>query len=580
VTTTQLEAAKVCRQRLIDKIGADRYELWFQYADSISTRGTQLIVSADSDFEMRCLRNTFGKEISAVARKQLGIDAQVLFCVNPKVANNQGNAGVSSDARSSDDQNISTHKRASRERSVKATSMIPLDEPSLTLATQSVEPAKRVKTGKKTTSKKCSRIQPLAVEENCYNQPSTGESTVQPSGIEQPQADQSSDVPLRQQAINFDQPANVDSVVYAAESRRTKQRPVVAAGGEQGLKRRWASLETFVIDDRNRVAATSAAEVARNIGQVTPLFISGPTGSGKTHLLEGVYQTSRSKLRPGRVMYMSAAQYTTQFLESLHERRMPMFRQKFQELDVFLLDDLQFFQGKKATVVELVQMIDNMVRRGKQLVLSADRTLAELNFLGTELITRISSGLVCRVDYPSQQGRSHIVYNSARERQLKLDPHVVDLIAERIAGDLRHIRGAINRLHAYHLATGEPITVENARDWLADVFQTASKIPSMQEIEGVVCQMFGLDERRLRSDDKARATSQPRMLAMWLARKYTRAALTEIGEYFGGRSHSTVLSAKNKVSLWLRNGQRVQTSSGEVSVEDAVRRIETKLHVG
>jgi len=511
-------------------IGRERFELWFNATESISLEGERLVVAAENDFSVECLRKSFHKELSALARQEIGPHAQVVYSVKPglflaasqsdentenQISFSANSADYGGNADSPAGGQISAH-RAGQQTCYTHLAATDLSKGHLT----------------------------------ANDQPAKNGFAAAPAGMS---AAESPD----------DQPTAEDRDAVARE-----------------LKRRWESLESFVIDDRNKVAATSANHIVQNIGEVTPLFISGPPGCGKTHLLEGVYQACRSRVRSGRVLYLTSAQYTTQFLEALHQRSMPMFRQRFQQLDVFLLDDLQFLDGKRATLVELIQTMDHLVRGGKQLVLSADRPLAEMQFLGSELITRISSGLICRLDYPASEARAEIIRQMAKRRGLKLNQQVVDLIAERIAGDVRHICGALNRLRAYQQAMNKPIDVANARDWLQDIFQTAGKLPSLQEIEDAVCQLFGLDQVSLRSDQKMRAVSQPRMLAMWLSRKYTRAALSEIGDFFGGRSHSTVVSAKNKVSKWVHDGQSVKTATGEVGIEDAIRRIETKLNVG
>ena len=383
--------------------------------------------------------------------------------------------------------------------------------------------------------------------------------------------------------VNVAQKPKVESAEFVESSSSHLQVPVtfpLQASPSKTGKRRWASLATFVIDDRNFLAAGAANQVVANLGEITPLFLSGPNGSGKTHLLEGIFQNARQLSRSGRVLYLTASQYMTQFLEALHQRSMPSFRKKFRELDVLLIDDIQFFDQKKATVIELVQTIDALLKQGTQLVLSADRTLSELQFLGGELITRISSGLICRLDYPQTKARKEILQRMASTRNITVDDSVAEFVAAQITGDVRHLSGAINRLIASHVATGREINVANATNWLSDLIQANQRIPTLHEIQNAVSEVLGIERDTLCSNQRVRSVTHPRMLAMWLSRQYTRASLSEIGDFFGKRKHSTVLSAKKKVNHWIEDGQKVQTQYGEVLIEDAIRQIKSHLNVG
>ena len=624
--TKQRDATSICRSKLIERIGLERFELWFQSEQAIQVDGNCLIVSNESEFNLTCIRKSFGKTIATIARRQLGSDAQVVYreygakvekdsqsqivlsdsdCINRCGPGNHcgpetkfdsslqqvdpnslhQNLGDDIPAQTScNRQQLQTEEvqfgenRASKHGTTDANDNSRSITTAHSIRTKSSIRAENPGISQKQSQKLLPEFQNLPEpqeknnasqhrlirtqdsQKSCYNEATK----TSPKRV------------FRQQAINFASPHDGE-VIFAStknggDAKNEKSR--------RGLVRDWARLETFVVDDRNKVAACCATDVLNQIGEITPLFLSGPTGSGKTHLMEGIYRGARGRVRPGRALYISAAKFTNDFLEALREHKTPIFRQRFYELDILLIDDVQFFQGKRSTINELNQLIDYLLPKNKQLVLCADRAPNELGFLGKEFATRISSGLVCRLDYPSIEGRREIVCQAARERDLSLPPSVIELISERITSDLRHVRGAINRLHAFQLATSDPITFENALAWLTDIFQTAAKPPTIAEIEGVVCQMFGIDEKKIRSSDKSRRASQPRMLAMWLARKYTAAGLEEIGSHFGGRKHSTVVSARNTVTGWIRKGRSIPTVSGEMDVSEAVKRLEAKLHVG
>jgi chromosomal replication initiator protein len=259
---------------------------------------------------------------------------------------------------------------------------------------------------------------------------------------------------------------------------------------------------------------------------------------------------------------------------------LPSFRRKYRSLDLFILDDIQFFTGKKATVSELLHTIDSLMRSGRQLVLAADRPPAQLEGLGPELTSRLSGGMVCRLDAPGYVTRREIVRSYAEKRHMQLPDEVQDFVAARLTDNVRELFGAVNRLQATSQAMGQPITAPMAEAALADLILHSGRVVQLDDIEKAVCHVFGLQPASLRSQRKGKAVSHPRMLAMWLARKHTRSALSEIGDFFGRRSHTTVISAHKRVNTWLTGGDRVELADQNWHIEEAIRRVEEKLRAG
>jgi chromosomal replication initiator protein len=361
-----------------------------------------------------------------------------------------------------------------------------------------------------------------------------------------------------------------------------------AAGTDADLRRTAArvsrrplsTLDDFVLGPSNCVAFTAAQRVVQRLGQLSPLFVYGPTGTGKTHLLEGITQAARQVRSVKRAVLMSSEQFTSYFLEALRGSGLPSFRRKYRDVDLLIIDDLQFFSGKRATIVELKHTVDTLLRDRRQLVLAADRPLAEIHGLGPELTARISGGLVCGLEPPEEETRLLLVRRLAQQRRLAVPDDVLQLLASRINGDVRQLGGALNRLQAMSDALGQSVTRSLAENALEDVFRAATRIVRLPDIETAICDVFGIDARSLQSQRKSKALSQPRMLAMWLARKFTRAAFSEIGEYFGRRSHSTVISAQNKVDHWLADGGQVQLGPADCDVREVLRRVEARMQAG
>lgn len=345
-------------------------------------------------------------------------------------------------------------------------------------------------------------------------------------------------------------------------------------------RRRFARFETYIAGASNRIALTAAESVAHRLGALSPLFLYGPTGSGKTHLLEAIWSASRSEQRRTRALLLSAEQFTTYFLEALQGTGLPSFRRKVRDVDLLVIDDIHFFAGKRATLVEFQHTLDALVRQGRQLVVSSDRTPMELTGLGPELIARLTGGLVCGLELADYETRVAITRDLIARERLTVPNEVAELIALETSGDARQIHGALNRLQAASKALQQPITFDLARSSLSDIFASAKRIVRLPDIERAVCEVFGLEPKCLRESGKTRAASQPRMLAMWLARKYTRMAFSEISEFFGRRSHTTVISAEQKVNRWMSDGTRLQLGHSSWSAGEAIRHLEMKLRTG
>jgi chromosomal replication initiator protein len=344
-------------------------------------------------------------------------------------------------------------------------------------------------------------------------------------------------------------------------------------------RRPFSRLETFVVGRANRVAYTSAQMVADRPASLNPLFVFGPTGVGKTHLLEGIWSSLRG--RPGKhVVYLSSEQFTSLFLGALNGKGLPLFRSKYRGVDALLIDDVQFLCGKKATIGELLHTVDTLLRDGRQVVLAADRAPADLNGLGPELLTRLAGGMQCALEPPDYETRLGIVRQLAGKLQMPLPSQVQHYVAAHLSAHARELSGALNSLRAMSQAKNEPITLSLAEEALAERIRHNARAVKLPDIEQAVCQVFGLDPESLHGAGKTRELSGARTLAMWLARKHTRAALSEIGRYFGRRSHSTVISAQKKVTSWMTDGRPLELADRNWGVEEAIKRVEAQLRVG
>jgi chromosomal replication initiator protein len=359
-----------------------------------------------------------------------------------------------------------------------------------------------------------------------------------------------------------------------------EQSPRAALEPAAPPRRSSRGLADFVVGPSNRMAFAAVEIAASRPGEMSPLVVYGPSGVGKTHLLEGLCGRYR-ELRPNAtVVFLAAEQFTTGFLEGLHGKGLPGFRRTCRSAELLVVDDLQFFVGKRATLQELQQTVDALQRQGRQVVLGCDREPEALPELGPELLTRLRGGMAARLLPPDYGVRRGIVTSLCRGRGLAVPDEVVHYIASEMTRHARELYGAVNRLEATSSMLGVPVSLDLAEEALADLVRAGGRSVRLADIERAVCEAFGIDRGGLQSGSRARAVSHGRMLAMYLARKHTHAALSEISSYFGRRSHSTVIAAQKTVTEWLATRGRLVLAEASWDVEEAIRRVEDILRAG
>lgn len=349
----------------------------------------------------------------------------------------------------------------------------------------------------------------------------------------------------------------------------------------QSRGRRLAELNDFIAGPQTELALTAVRQVAA--GQATlfnPLYIHGPVGSGKTHLLEGICRQLKRSQPTANVMLLTSEAFANYFTQALRDRSLPSFRQRFRGVDVLLVDDVEFFESKRVFQEEFLHTFADLVDHGRQVVLTGSRHPRLLTKLGDELATRFLSGLVCRLDVPDVATRQKIVDCKATRMSGEFAPEALQYIAQRFQGNVRELEGALNCLQTYHSMTHKRVTLTQARQILADLERDCLRIVRLADIERVICNLFGVKPKDLASESRVRTVSQPRMLAMFLARKHTQSAYTEIGQHFGGRNHSTVMSAERKVQQWLDENSTIQVASQSWTIGEILSTIEQQLLAG
>jgi chromosomal replication initiator protein len=343
--------------------------------------------------------------------------------------------------------------------------------------------------------------------------------------------------------------------------------------------RQWRKLSDFVVGPCNRVAHASALSVVESPGEAAnPLVIFGPVGTGKTHLLEGVYAAVRRAHPDWRVTYITSEEFTNRFVQAMRVERLAGFRRQFRECDVLLVDDLHFLATKKATKEEFLHTFDALLADGRQMVVTCDCHPRLADDFPPELIDRLLGGAVWGLAPPDAETRLAILRSKARGTDGGLIPDdVLAFLAGQLRGNVRELEGAVQSVRHYSRVTGRPINVPLVREALAELLRHAIRVVRLDDVDHAVCAVLRLQPGTLQGQGRAWAVSHPRMVAMFLARKHTASSYADIGKHFGGRNHSTVVAAEKKVRGWL--GENVELSLGErrVRVRELIERVERDL---
>lgn len=377
-----------------------------------------------------------------------------------------------------------------------------------------------------------------------------------------------------------------DSLPSEGETRRNSisapsaNKPSASADSPKPARvGRFAALEDFVAGKKNRVSLNVAYSVLDMPGQYSPLLFWGDSGLGKTHLLQGIYtECVRRKIK---AMYCTAEQFITQYMDALRNNTCSSNRAKFQKLRFFMLDNLDFLQGKVSTQRELHTIVSDLLANGAQVVFASTEHPRNLTGLEKSIQRLFEGGLISPLHQSEFETRLEIVRQMISQRKINLLPESIRLIASQTSGNVREIIGVLNRLEISLIADptidAQRLTPSAVEEILSEWVRDTNFMVSLNKIEKTVCQAFDLQNSDLKSNNRTRQYSYPRMLAMWLARKYTRKALSEIGEYFGNRSHSTVISAQKKVDKWISHGYVIDMNSKSLEISAAIQTLEDRL---
>ena len=348
---------------------------------------------------------------------------------------------------------------------------------------------------------------------------------------------------------------DVDVALLLPEERDVYTRQAAAPSPAGGDAERY-TFERFVVGSTNRFAFTAAEKVADEPGGAyNPLFIYGQSGLGKTHLLHAIANRVR-KNHPGyRIMYVQSEDFVNEFINNVRRGKdMQEFRDKYRQVDLFLMDDVQFIAGKDSSEEELFHTFNTLYEQRKQIVFTSDRPPHEMLRLEQRLRTRFEQGLPADIQPPDYETRVALLKNKSLERGISLPDPVLSYVADNITSNVRQIEGVVNKIMAFQELMGAQVDVETTIRAVRDILRAKENfLPSADTIIQEVARFYELDAAALRGQSQNKEISTARNVCMYIIREMTQLSLAEIGRQFGGRHHSTVLNSINRVEKMMKD---------------------------
>ncbi len=589
-------------EALKNKVGADRYRMWFQHGvdyalvkkattsivsepqerrsveghcvvDSDQVNAEAILVSIRGQFALDRLRNHYLGELRGAACQAAGRRLDILFALH-EVRTHQVDLPLGNlDQQPIESVSIDSSPGQGNEGDKVADQRI--DTAHLTTAT-------RAKTHKRSGSQHRSRSK----------QPSRslGRLLQHATAVEKPEARatrtrQSKRAAKTKQGGNPNALKQLDFTEIENPASQTKTH----ADSDRVMHRLESTVNSgskmnsgnFIPGQSNRLAHTAMVMACQDPSTASPLFLFGPTGTGKTHLLHAIADQLRRRYRFRRVMHLSAEQFTNDFISSVGNSGITSFRRRYREVDALLVDDVQFLGSKKATLREMLYTVETLGGQGKPLIFAGSESPNDIEGLSDELAGRMASGLVCQLQPLDSETREKLLRRWIDERcSIPVADSLIESIAPMLAGDGRVISGIVNMLNTLQRMLSRSPELQELRQFSGQLLRSHQSATTLGLIESAVCQAFQLPADSLRSKSQTRTVSGPRKLAMYLSRQLTPSAYSEIGQHFGGRSHSTAISAERHVRAWINEGTSVGRGVTAMSAREALERIELLLRTG
>ena len=319
------------------------------------------------------------------------------------------------------------------------------------------------------------------------------------------------------------------------------------------------TFDTFVVGNNNRFAHAAALAVAEAPAtSYNPLFIYGGVGLGKTHLMHAIGNAILRKNKKANILYVTSEKFTNQLINSIKDNTSAQFRDKYRNIDVLLIDDIQFIAGKERCQEEFFHTFNTLHESGKQIILSSDRPPKDIQLLEDRLKSRFEWGLIADISNPDYETRLAILRKKAQLDNIIIDDEILSNIANRIDSNIRELEGTLNKLIAKSSLTNSPITMEMAERAINDIVAQQEKVISAEFIQETVAKYFNINAKDLRGSKRSNDIAFPRQIAMYLCRNVAQMSLPQIGKDFGKRDHTTVMHACTKIENEIKENQNTK----------------------
>ncbi len=308
------------------------------------------------------------------------------------------------------------------------------------------------------------------------------------------------------------------------------------------------TFETFIVGKNNELAHAASQGVSKNPGsQYNPLFIYGGVGLGKTHLMHAVGNKLIANNPRARVLYATSEKFTSDYIDALRQKKMDDFKKRYRQVDMLLIDDIQFIAGKEQTQEEFFHTFNELRDKGKQIILTADRLPKDIPAIEQRLVSRFEWGMVADVGAPSLETRIAILKTKLAKSGINLDNDIIQYVAENVVNNIRELEGALNKIIVYQQIENGPISFDEVKELLASIINAKKKTVSIRKIAECVANFYSITIDDLIKQSRRKEYVKPRQAAMYITRKELGSSFPAIGEFFGGRDHTTVMHGVEKV---------------------------------
>lgn len=367
--------------------------------------------------------------------------------------------------------------------------------------------------------------------------------------------------------VRFKTAEKEDAALRKLDTRMENRKNKLAIRGIH-LNPRY-TFDTFVVGPSNQFAHAASKRVGENPGLAyNPLFIYGGVGLGKTHLINSIGNAIADRRPDLTICYVSAEQFTNEVISSLRHEKMGEFKEKYRNVDVMLIDDIQFIANKTTTQEEFFHTFNSLYEKQRQIVISSDRAPLEISDITDRLRSRFSMGLIADIQPPEVETKVAIIYRKAELEKLTIPEEVAYFVASRIKSNIRELEGCLIKLGAHASLTGMPIDLNMAKVVLKDLIADEDKPVTVDSIQKAVCDYLGVKIYDLKAKKRTKEIANARQIAMYLSKQHTQLSLSEIGRYFGGKDHATVIYACKQIEE-----RRKKDENLNKSVENVEKRI-------